>query len=62
MPPPFIPDVPYRVQIIFIACFYYIWSSAFTDDYLEPLPTDPEKRKEILVSYCDHKILHLKNH
>lgn len=40
--PPFIPDVPYKVQAIFICTFYYIWSTAFTDDYLEPMPLDTE--------------------
>ena len=36
---PFIPDVPYHIQLVFIATFSYIWYSAFIDkDYLEPLP------------------------
>ena len=57
MPPPFVPDVPYRVQIIFITCFAYIWSSAFKDDYLEPMPTDPVQRTEILVSLNQSNLL-----
>lgn len=31
--PPFIPDVPYKIQFIFILTFSYIWSTAFIDDY-----------------------------
>ena len=42
--PPFIPDVPYKVQAIFIGTFSYIWSTAFVDDYLDPMP--PEGTKE----------------
>ena len=47
--PPFIPDVPYKIQGIFLITFAYIWGSAFVDDYLEPMPDDPAKRIEILV-------------
>ena len=36
--PPFIPDVPYKIQFIFILTFSYIWCTAFIDDYEEPTP------------------------
>lgn len=48
--PPFIPDVPYKIQGIFIAVFSYIWISAFTDNYLEEVPLEGEARTAILVS------------
>jgi hypothetical protein len=48
--PPFIPDVPYKIQGIFIAVFSFIWISAFTDNYLEEVPLEGEARTEILVS------------
>ena len=51
MPPPFIPDVPYKVQGLFIAIFAYVWSTAFVDQYLEPMPTDSVERTNILVRY-----------
>lgn len=51
MPPPLIPDVPYKIQGLFIATFAFIWSTAFTDDYLEPVPTDPVERTKVLVRY-----------
>lgn len=51
MPLPFIPDVPYKIQFIFICCFAYIWLTAFSDDYNEPLPEDEEKRIPILVRF-----------
>jgi hypothetical protein len=47
--PPFIPDVPYKIQAIFISVFFYIWSTAFVDDYLADVPVDGEARTEILV-------------
>ena len=41
---PFVPDIPYSIQIIFVVLFSYIWGVAFfTDDYLEPMPADPEE-------------------
>ena len=48
--PAFIPDVPYKIQFIFILTFSYVWSTAFIDDYEAPLPPegDPE-RTAILV-------------
>ena len=48
--PPFIPDVPYKIQGLFILSFSYVWYTAFTDDYLEDLPADGEARTQILVS------------
>lgn len=49
MPPPFIPDVPYKIQGLFVCTFAYIWSTAFTDDYLAPLPDDTKERQNIAV-------------
>ena len=48
--PPFIPDVPYKIQAIFISVFFYIWYTAFIDDYNAEVPADGEARTEILVS------------
>lgn len=47
--PPFIPDVPYKVQAIFISVFFYIWYTAFVDDYNGEVPTEGEARTQILV-------------
>ena len=48
--PPFIPDVPYKIQFIFVLTFSYVWSTAFIDDYEAPLPPEGSKeREEILV-------------
>lgn len=45
---PFVPDIPYHIQIVFILTFGYIWYNAFLDkDYLEPLPEDPEAALKI---------------
>ena len=44
---PFIPDVPYHIQIVFILTFTYIWSQAFVDNYMAPLPKDPVEEQEI---------------
>ena len=49
MPPPFVPDVPYKIQFIFLCSFSYIWSTAFIDDYLEPMPGNPDERIKVLV-------------
>ena len=51
MPPPFIPDVPYKIQAIFILTASYIWATAFQDDYLAPMPEKWEDRVVILVRY-----------
>ncbi len=50
MAPPFIPDVPYKIQGLFIITYAYIWMTAFTDNYLDPLPDNEAERKEIFVS------------
>ena len=34
---PFVPDVPYHIQFVFMLTFYYIWSRALQDNYLEDL-------------------------
>lgn len=47
--PPLIPDVPYKIQGIFIVTFSYIWTTAFVDNYEDPLPADGPEREEILV-------------
>lgn len=45
---PFVPDVPYHIQLVFILTFGYIWFAAFVDkDYLEPLPTDEAEALKI---------------
>lgn len=38
---PFVFDISYHIQIIFIFTFGYIWISAFFDDYEAPYPEDP---------------------
>ena len=38
---PFVPDIAYEVQLVFIFTFAYIWSTAFLDDYNAPYPADP---------------------
>lgn len=47
---PFVPDVPYHIQLVFVVTFGYIWYSALTDDYLADLPEDPEAAYLITVS------------
>jgi hypothetical protein len=39
---PFVPDVPYHIQIVFIFTFFYIWYTAFLDDYEAALPNNIE--------------------
>jgi len=34
---PFVPDVPYHIQGVFLLTFGYIWHSAFSDAYLEDI-------------------------
>jgi len=47
----FVPDVPYHIQLIFIATISYIWYSAFVDSgYLDPLPSDHHEATKITVS------------
>jgi hypothetical protein len=38
--PPFIPDVPYKIQGLFLVTFAYIFLTAFIDDYDAPFPDD----------------------
>lgn len=48
---PFVPDIAYHIQIIFIFTFSYIWYSAFVDqDYLEPLPSDEAAAHKITLA------------
>ena len=48
---PFVPDVPYHIQFVFMLTFYYIWSRALQDNYLEDLDKLTEtERNEIHVS------------
>lgn len=48
---PFVPDVPYHIQMVFIFTFYYIWSRALRGDYLEDLSLKTEEEvHEIHVS------------
>jgi hypothetical protein len=35
---PFVPDVAYHIQAVFIFSFGFIWYTAFEDDYIEPTP------------------------
>lgn len=51
MAPPFIPDVAYKIQGLFVVTYAYIWYTAFIDDYLEPMPTDEEQRTNIFVIF-----------
>ena len=44
---PFVPDLPYHLQALFILTFGYIWISAFVDKYQDPLPNDPVLEAEI---------------
>ncbi len=40
---PFVPDIPYHIQIVFLFTFFYIWYTAFIDkEYLKALPEDKE--------------------
>lgn len=45
---PFIPDIPYQIQFVFICAFSYIWVTAFIDDYEAPMPTDQEERNSVI--------------
>ena len=54
---PFVPDVPYHIQAVFAMTFYYIWSRALQDDYLEDLDKlTEEQRHAIHVSYSKNAI------
>lgn len=45
---PFVPDVPYHIQIVFIFTFYYIWSRALEGDYLEDLSKKTEEERQAI--------------
>ena len=47
---PFVPDLPYHVQIVFILSMSFIWHQAFVHDYESELPTDPVEEQKIHVS------------
>ena len=44
---PFIPDLPYHIQCVFLITFGYIWWAAFQDRYLEDSGEDPASEVEI---------------
>jgi hypothetical protein len=45
---PFIPDVPYNCQIVFIFTYGYIWTTAFMTPYsYADYPTDPEEQMKL---------------
>jgi hypothetical protein len=48
---PFISDVPYHIQMVFIVVFGLIWYNAFVPDaeYLLPLPEDAKAAELIVV-------------
>ena len=54
---PCIPDVPYKIQGIFIAVFSYIWTTAFIDDYDAPYPEDKGLETIILVLHNKIKLI-----
>jgi len=58
--PPFVPDIPYQIQAIFIGAFAFIWGTAFIDDYNSPLPLDPDARTDVLVTLLI-SLLHMIN-
>lgn len=59
---PFVPDVPYHIQLVFIFTFFYIWSRALSGDYLEDLSKKTEEeRAEIHVSSFGFTFLITKN-
>ena len=45
---PFVPDVPYHIQAVFAMTFYYIWSRALQDDYLEDLSKLTEEQRQAI--------------
>jgi hypothetical protein len=47
---PFVPDIPYHIQIVFIFTFGFIWYTAFIDNYQAEMPTDPIEEYKINVS------------
>lgn len=56
---PFVPDVPYHIQLVYVLTFYYIWSRALQDDYLEDLSKlTEEQRHAIHVSNCRNLLVY----
>jgi hypothetical protein len=47
---PFVPDIPYHIQIVFIVTFGFIWYTAFIDNYQDEMPSDPIEEYKINVS------------
>ena len=45
--PAFVPDIPYHISAVFIFAFSIICYVPFQDDYLEPMPSDPEENLKI---------------
>ena len=43
---PFVPDVPYHIQIVFALTFGYIWYTAFVDVDYNKVPS-PEEEYEV---------------
>ena len=48
---PFVPDLPYHIQTLFMLCMCFIWSRAFVHDYDSDLPDDPDAVQKIHVSF-----------
>jgi hypothetical protein len=44
---PFVPDIPYTCQAVFILSFSYIWYTGFIDNYNAPYPEDPVATENI---------------
>lgn len=44
---PFVPDVPYLCQGVFIFTFSYIWYTAFLDNYNDEYPADADAAEAI---------------
>ena len=48
---PFVPDVPYHIQLVFVVTFSYIWyTSLFSDEY-DAVPNSQEEEHAINVSF-----------
>lgn len=48
---PFVPDIPYHVQIVFLITFGYIWRSAFLDtEYLSNAKYDPNDKTQDVIT------------
>ena len=52
---PFVPDIPYHIQIVFVFTFGYIWCTAFQDYKIwapeeKPMPEALEEYDKVNVS------------